>query len=598
MFRNCATFVGLLVFSALLPVLSRAQQTKTAAAGALNFRPAVSYASGGIPGSVTVADVNGDGYPDIIVANSSCCGVGGIGVLLGHGDGTFQPVMLTSLNNVVETNALAVVDINGDRKPDLIVATCCQVGRDAQAAVLIGNGDGTFQSPVLYDLGGTSPSITTADVNGDGRPDIVSANFNASNNSTVTVLLGNGDGTFLPAIASPAPDNAQCIAVADLNNDGKPDAIVCGGVSSVGLLLGDGNGTFQSFADSFTGFCTSSIAVADLTGHGFPDIIAANAGASACGSQGFAGILIGDGNGAFEPEVEYAATVTNAFGVGHVAVADVNHDGKPDVIIASGITQGGAPGSVAVLLANGDGTFQSAISFSAAISAAIAVAAADLNGDGKPDLVVGSLGSPNVSVLLNNTNLSKAVTTTVLTPSLNPSTYGQRVTFTAAVTSHGGLVPSGRVSFTWGIYTLGTATLNSSGVATLSVARLNADTFPLTAVYKGDVNNLGSTSPVLDQAVNQATSSATLTSSPNPSNIGQAVTFTARITSPTAQPSGPVMFRAGKTVLGSVNLIPGKVARFTTSSLPPGSGKVTATFAGDSDIQESSASVTQVVEQP
>jgi hypothetical protein len=113
-------------------------------------------------------------------------------------------------------------------------------------------------------------------------------------------------------------------------------------------------------------------------------------------------------------------------------------------------------------------------------------------------------------------------------------------------------------------------------------------------VYKGDANNLGSWSPVLNQLVLETTSTATLTSSPNPSTHGQAVTFTAKIMSPTVTPTGQVTFTVGKTVLGTAQLS-GGTAKLTISSLAVGSTKVTATYYGDSNISQSSASVTQTV---
>src|SRR5580658_2040523 len=147
--------------------------------GSVSFRPVVTYdsagaAGGGLTGSLAVADVNGDGKPDLIVANPSY-GVGSIGVLLGNGDGTFQPVALnTSVGQVGEFNALAVADVNGDGKLDLVVVVCCASNGDFEAAVLLGNGDGTFQSAVTYDGGGLQESsLVVGDVNGDGRPDIV-----------------------------------------------------------------------------------------------------------------------------------------------------------------------------------------------------------------------------------------------------------------------------------------------------------------------------------------------------------------------------------------------------------------------------------------
>jgi len=186
-------------------------------------------------------------------------------------------------------------------------------------------------------------------------------------------------------------------------------------------------------------------------------------------------------------------------------------------------------------------------------------------------------------------------TSTVLVSSLNPSIYGQNVTWTATVTSSGSITPTGTVKFIGSGDLIGSATLNSGGVATLTKSNLNADSYALTAVYVGNAPNLGSTSAVLNQVVVQTTSTATLTSSPNPSTHGQAVTFTATITSPTVKPTGPVTFTAGKTVLGTAQLSGGK-AQLTISSLPVGSTKVTVTYNGDSNIAKSSASVIQTVQ--
>ena len=184
-------------------------------------------------------------------------------------------------------------------------------------------------------------------------------------------------------------------------------------------------------------------------------------------------------------------------------------------------------------------------------------------------------------------------TTTSLISSTSPSVYGQKVTWTATVTTSGSVPPTGKVNFTWG-NSIGTVMLNGNGVAALTRSNLNAGTYPLTAVYVGDAANSPGTSSVLNQVVLQTTTSATLTSSPNPSTQGQAVTFTAKITSPTVIPTGPVTFTAGKTALGTAQLSGGK-AKFTISTLAVGSTKVTATYYGNSNIAKSSASVTQTV---
>jgi hypothetical protein len=205
--------------------------------------------------------------------------------------------------------------------------------------------------------------------------------------------------------------------------------------------------------------------------------------------------------------------------------------------------------------------------------------------------------SPGLRQVVNST--TKSASSTSLTSGLNPSIYGHAVLFTATVTTTGPLPPSGTVAFSWTdgsrTFTIGRAALNSSGVATLVKSNLNADPYPMTAVYGGDTNNLGSVSPVLNQMVLPTTSAATLTASPNASTVGQSVTFTAKITSPTVLPTGPVTFTLGKMILGTVQLSGGKAA-FATTSLPAGSNLVTATYNGDSNIKGSSAVVNQVVQ--
>lgn len=194
---------------------------------------------------------------------------------------------------------------------------------------------------------------------------------------------------------------------------------------------------------------------------------------------------------------------------------------------------------------------------------------------------------------------NKSTTATGLTSNSNSSVYGQKATLTATVTTSGSVPPTGTVVFMWNYftlkYTIGTATLNSAGVATLTKSNLNADSYPMIAVYRGDTSNLGSTSAVLNQTVVQTTSAAAITSSANPSTVGQAVTFTAKITSPTVIPSGPVTFKAGTTVLGTAQLSSGR-ATFTTSTLPAGSTVVKVIYSGNSNIKGSSASVNQTVQ--
>jgi hypothetical protein len=189
-----------------------------------------------------VADVNGDGKPDLVVANCAASGIhscpsnGTVSVLLGNGDGTFQMAVPYDSGGY-GADSVAVADVNGDGKPDLLVAnecdsSCGSEGGAGLVGVLLGNGDGTFQSAVTYGSGGTvANSVAVADVNGDGKPDLLVANActkSCSNsNGEVAVLLGNGDGTFQTAAGYGSGGGfGKSIAVADVNRDGKPDLVL------------------------------------------------------------------------------------------------------------------------------------------------------------------------------------------------------------------------------------------------------------------------------------------------------------------------------------------------------------------------------------
>jgi hypothetical protein len=616
--------IGLATLTSVSAHAQGRRKTASSNPGSLSFLPVVTYDPGGPQAAmVVVADVNGDGKPDLIVLNcGNCYGPpsithpASIGIMLGNGDGTFQPAVSYG-TGAASPRFVVVADVNGDGELDLIVAN-----REAVVAALLGNGDGTFQAAVAYNSGGLFPgAVAVADVNGDGKPDLVVGNWCSDPHcdGSVGILLGNGNGTFQPVVTYAAGGlYAFAVAVADLNADGKPDVLaitdvpLCSGGSctfppAAAVLLGNGDGTFRAAVTyPIGGFddppFSSMLAVVDVNGDGKPDLIVESS--QCCGSaDGVVGVLLGKGDGTFKPVVRYQSV---AGGQGSsVAVADVNGDGKLDIVTtdqdarANGLNKG----LVSLRLGNGDGTFQAEQTYDSGGFLTNSVAVADINGDGKPDLVVANICADNtlscalasVGVLLNNTTVGKSTTSTSLTSSLNPSTYGQKVTWTATVTSSGSVLPTGTIKFTWNGNTIGSATLYSSGVATLTRSNLNAATYPLTAVYPGDAANLGSTSAVVSQVVSETTSKARLTSSPNPSMQGQAVTFTATISSPTVIPTGPVTFTAGTTVLGTAQLGGGK-AKLVISSLPIGMTKVTVKYNGDSNIAKSSASVIQTVQ--
>ena len=567
--------------------------------GSVSFAPAVTYAAvsamgSASPGSLAVADVNGDGNPDLIVANSPGYSSGSIGVLLGNGDGTFQPVKLDSIAGTVGVvNALAVADVNGDGKADVLVGTCCESNGNNEVAVLLGNGDGTFQPAAMYDAAGTQGGIVSVgDVNGDGRPDIVMVNWdNSDNKSTVSVLLGNGDGTFRPVVISDAPSDPSCSALADVNHDGKLDLVICS-EDTVAVLLGNGDGTFQTFANTnfYAGYCLPAVAVGDVNGDGLLDMVAPNAGPDGCGSQGFAGILKGDGDGTFQGEVNYLALGYTNGGVGQVAVGDLDGDGKLDVMVTTGEQIfGSVHGSIGVLLGNGDGSFQTATSFDAGGSQTNAVVAADLNHDGKPDIIVANYGSGTIGVLLNNAGVAQ--TATALTSSLNPSVSGQSVTFTAQVTSSS-CTPTGTVNFYDGATLLGSATL-ASGSASFSTSLLTAGSHSITATYQGSSSFASSTSAALIQVVNSgpASTSTSLTSSGNPCLKPCGVTFTAIVTSAAGTPTGTVSFSDDEPRFLGTATLSGGVASIAPGGFHHGTWQITATYNGSSDFAPSTSPV-------
>lgn len=201
--------------------------------------------------------------------------------------------------------------------------------------------------------------------------------------------------------------------------------------------------------------------------------------------------------------------------------------------------------------------------------------------------------APNSPQSVSLSGAGKGATATSLTSSLNPSTYGQAVSFTAHVTTNAPSAPTGKVTFFNGADAFGTATV-SGGFATLTKSNLDVGTLSITARYNGDSLNVKSTSSVLSQTISKAATTTTVVSSRNPSKIGNSVKFTATVQSATVTPTGTVTFMAGATSLGTVNLAGGH-ASVTTSTLPAGTTTITATYNGTTNINGSAGSVVQTV---
>ena len=552
-----------------------AAQATPAQTSGPNFAPAVTYDSGGYSTfSMAVADVNGDSNPDLVVANEYTDNGGSVGVLLGNGDGTFQSAA-TYATGGAYPYSVAVADVNGDCKPDLVVANQCANnsgncgnGDNGIVGVLLGNGDGTFQTAVAYSSGGYGAlSVAVADVNGDGKPDLVVANQCADStcatNGTVAVLLGNGDGTFQTAVAySSGGYIPVSVVVADVNGDGKPD-----------LLVGNQ--------------CESN---------------------STCANGGMVGVLLGKGDGTFQSSVSYGAGGFDRGTLVGEAVGDVNGDGKPDLVVADcggWCEQQNADGSIGILLGNGDGTFQSAIVYDSGAPAAESVAVMDVNGDGKPDVLVansfteyknGGSGDGTVGVLINT---SLGSTTTAPTSSPNPSNFGQAEAFTATVTPGRffKFQPTGTVTFTYGSTTLCNALTLVGGIVTCEYSTLPAGTDTVTATYSGDAN-FAPSNGIVSQTVNKPTTTTTLTSSLSPSSFNQQVTFAATVTGQFGgTPTGAVTFTYGSATLCNTVKLSGGKAICTYSALPVGSDIVTATYSGDGNFTGSTSNaLSQIVQ--
>jgi hypothetical protein len=346
--------------------------------GDATFQPQRLIVTGSGPISVTVADVNGDGNPDVLAPNR---GTDTLGLLLGNGDGSFQPMAAFAVGN--RPGGVAAADMNGDGKFDLAVSNY----DESTVSVLLGNGDGTFQPQQKFgtDLG--PGKVETADVDGDGVFDLITANYISG---SVSVLLGLGDGTFAPQQPFAAGSSPYSSKVADVNGDGQPDIAVTNyRDNSVSVLLGIGDGTFQPQQSFAAGTGAYSLSTADVNGDGHVDLLTANF------SDNSVGVLLGLGDGTFSESKDFAA----GKGTGGVAAVDVDGDGRPDLVTANFTDN-----NVSVLLGRGDGTFaaQQAAPSPAPDMRLYSVEAADLNGDGRPDIVTSNKNDSTVSVLLGN----------------------------------------------------------------------------------------------------------------------------------------------------------------------------------------------------
>ncbi len=401
------------------------------------FRGPGAYAVERNSQGMVYTDFNGDGRGDIaVIANM-------VSVLLGRADGTFQPARFSTIQQGQFYENLATADFNRDGRADIITGS-----RSGIITVALGTGDGGFQAPTNIATPNWVRFIATGDLNGDGRPDAVATNglpfsTNQQVGENIVVLLGLGNGAFQPPVFVRAGPNPAHVALADVNGDGRLDAVVtnqgilpassgpppnAGGTS---ILLGNGDGTFRAPVSYPAGSNPDTTSVGDFNGDNRPDIVTASGG-------GFSGFqlhtFLGRGDGTFTAR----QSLRTDFGPSDIAIADFSGDGKNDLAVAHccGDTL------MSYLVGNGDGTFQSEVLFPAADSP-YRVVAADLNGDRKPDLIVGHSGSSDgiVAVFLNTSrNGRPIVNVSAASNAVGPvapesivSAYGTGVAATTAI---------------------------------------------------------------------------------------------------------------------------------------------------------------------
>ena len=361
-------------------------------------------------GGLSLADLNGDGIPDITMNFNDDY----IYTALGHADGTFAAPQVADTTFAINPSGWAVLDLNGDGYPDFI-------DYDSYfTAIFLGNGDGTFAAPKIVYSTGESPTtgaqnspgsnLVVADFNKDGTPDFAVVDAGSVSYDRASIFIGHGDGSFIgiPAVApvndpNTFPQGLDAYAALDLNGDGKQDVLLQSSMGSgpypyiSALSNGKGNFTYkQALAGGAGGFETQEVSTAtgDFNGDGLQDVLFS--GESASGKHVLA-VSLSNGDGTLQAPVALnMGTTAFAFTLTGMSIGDVNGDGKLDIIATYQSISTAVPSGFVVILGNGDGTFQPA-TFTVFGTSLYSSALADFNGDGKLDLVLSDTGSSSAA---------------------------------------------------------------------------------------------------------------------------------------------------------------------------------------------------------
>lgn len=363
------------------------------------FGQQTKYSVGATPRFIYAADLNNDKNIDLVTCNWTS--PGSISVLIGDGNGTFQPEVAYPVDSNPES--IFAADFNKDGNLDLVTANTfgSNVPPDNSFSVLLGNGDGTFQPAVDHAAGWGPVHVFPADFNGDGNLDLAAGNVYSDN---VSVLLGKGDGTFFDQVFYPIEHYSHGIFSADFNNDGKIDIVASnrgGGNNNISMLKGKGDGTFDPKINYPTGIFPTFLFSSDFNRDGFLDLVSAHYTSS------FVDVLLNKGDGTFDTPTQYN---TGGNGTRSVFCADFNNDNLFDIVATNKDSD-----TLSILYGKGDGTFDSPIVYDTG-DYPIIVFAADFNNDGALDLATANYQGNDVSILLG-----LPVPTPVSTPTPTPN---------------------------------------------------------------------------------------------------------------------------------------------------------------------------------
>jgi hypothetical protein len=484
--------------------------------------------------------------------------------------GSFVPSSSTQLVGP-QTWSIAVGDFNNDGIPDLVSAGV----NDGLLSVMIGNGNGTFKPRVTYQapLGSDPSTVVIADFNHDGKQDLAVVN-GYGGTETLSIFLGNGDSTFQPQVTYNAGIDPVGLVAGDFNGDGFVDLVAVDRANdTVNVMLGNGDGTFQPMVTYPVGNLPYAGVIGDFDGDGNLDLAVNNS------DDGTVSILFGNGDGTFRPQVTYnVGTAPRS-----LAVGDFNGDGVLDLAVTNF-----GDNTVTILLGKSDhsGGFQVQAPVLATGTNPAGIAVGDFNGDGVTDLVVTNFGDNTFSVFLGK----------------GDGTFKPQVAFTGNLGNSpypvavGDFDGDGTADLAIANYNDQSASIllgvHAETLAATNVSATGPGTHNIRASYPGDTVYAGSNS-ITVPLVGLLGTTTVVTSSAESVPNGTPFTFTATVTATTGTPTGTVSFYDSTTLLGTAPVSSTGVATFS-HTLSAGTHSVTATYTGDSSYNASTSAAISV----